>query len=337
MRFWKHYRFTQDQTFLREQAWPQLKKTSEFFIDYLVKNPNTGYLVAGPSTSPENAFVAPNGSHVSICMGPAMNTEMIHALFSATIQASKLLDRNTAFQDRLKKFRKNLEPVRIGANGTIMEWSKDFKEVWPGHRHISHLWALYPGHAINYKDTPKLMKAARKTLERRLNHGGGGTGWSRAWIANCFARLKDGDSAYKNLQMLLKEYTLPNLFDTISSDHPLFQIDANFGATAAVAEMLVQSQLDAIELLPALPKEWSEGNVTGLKARGNFEVSMHWKDHKLTKAVIKSLNGNQCTVRTNHPVQLKGQTASSEKTDRGYLISFNTQKNHSYTLIPDYN
>jgi alpha-L-fucosidase 2 len=335
MRFWKHYRFTQDRTFLRKQAWPQLKKASEFFIDYLAKNPNTGYLVAGPSTSPENKFVAPQGNKVNITMGPAMNTEMIQALFNATIKTSKILHIDESFSDTLQHLEKDLEPVRIGANGTIEEWNKDFKEVWPGHRHISHLWALYPGHAINDKDAPKLMKAARKTLERRLKYGGGGTGWSRAWIANGFARLKDGERALKNLHALIKNYTLPNLFDTISSDHPLFQIDANFGGTAAIAEMLVQSQLGDVKLLPALPDEWNEGKVTGLKARGDFEVSMNWKDHKLTKSVIKSLAGNRCTVRTNHPVQLKNHSVSSKEAGQGYVISFNTQKDHSYQLIPD--
>jgi alpha-L-fucosidase 2 len=334
MQFWRHYRFTDDKNFLRKQAWPQLKKASKFFIDYLVKDPHTGYLVAGPSTSPENKFVAPHGNKVNITMGPAMNTEMIRALFNATVKAGRLLHKDAALRDTLKALKKNLEPVRIGEDGTIEEWNKDFKEVWPGHRHISHLWALYPGHAINDKDTPKLMKAARNTLDRRLKHGGGGTGWSRAWMANCFARLKDGDSALKNLSALLKHYTLPNLFDTISSDHPLFQIDANFGGTAAVAEMLVQSQLNAIELLPALPDEWNEGKVTGLKARGDFEVSMSWKNHQLMKAVIKSLGGNKCKIKTNHPVQLKNHSASSREAGQGYIVSFNTQKGHSYQLIP---
>jgi alpha-L-fucosidase 2 len=335
MRFWQHYRFTDDKKFLRRQAWPQLKKSSEFFVDYLVKNPHTGYLVAGPSTSPENKFVAPHGNEVNITMGPAMNTEMIYALFSATIKASKILHIDAALSDTLKKLKKNLEPVRIGANGAIEEWNKDFKEVWPGHRHISPLWGLYPGHTINDRDTPKLMSTARKFLELRLSNGGGGTGWSRAWIANCFARLKDGESTLNSLRALLKNYTLPNLFDTISSDHPLFQIDANFGGTAAIVEMLLQSQLDTIYLLPALPDEWSRGKITGLKARGNFEVSMDWSDHKLTKAVVKSLAGNRCTIRTNHPVQLKNRSISSEKTKQGYIISFNTQKNHSYVLVPE--
>lgn len=301
MRFWDHYRFTEDRDFLRDQAYPQMKEASKFFIDYLVKDPDTGYLVTGPSMSPENQFITPDGKRASVCMGPTMDMEILHELFGATIKAAKTLDIDSAYRDTLQALKKRLAPIRIGANGTIMEWNKDFKEQNPGHRHISHLYSLYPGDAINSEDTPELMTAARKTIDRRLSHGGGHTGWSRAWIINFFARLKDSEKSYENLQALYRKSTLSNLFDT----HPPFQIDGNFGGTAGIAEMLLQSQAKAIELLPALPHAWSQGEVHGLRARGDFVVDMQWEDGALSSATIQAGKDRTCNLKYgNQSIQI---------------------------------
>lgn len=297
--FWDHYRFSRNRTFLQERAYPQMKRAATFFIDYLVKDPQTGYLVTGPSMSPENQYLTSDGQKASIAMGPTMDMEILHELFGATIQASEKLNIDPAFRDTLRRLKDKLAPVRIGDDGTIMEWNEDFEEADPGHRHISHLYSLHPGDAINAKDTPELFSAARKTIDRRLEHGGGHTGWSRAWIINFFARLKDGEKAHENLLALYRKSTLSNLFDT----HPPFQIDGNFGGTAGIAEMLLQSHAEYIELLPALPKAWNTGEVKGLKARGNCTVDMKWTQGLLVEARVISRSGGTVYLRTSSPVK----------------------------------
>lgn len=298
---WMHYAFTKDTAYLK-RVLPVLQSASAFYLDWLVKDPATGKLVSGPAASPENVFIAPDGSRASISMGPSHDHQVIYNLMNNTIQAANILGVENEMMDRIKLAIQQIPVPAIGSDGRLMEWAQEFKEAEPQHRHVSHLFALYPGNQISYYKTPALAQAARKSLELR---GDGGTGWSLAMKLSFWARLHDGDHALKLLNRLLNPVhssgvemtnsggTYSNLFCA----HPPFQSDGNFGATAGIAEMLLQSHEDFIELLPALPASWKVGEVKGLVARGAFELSMKWKDGKLTAASVFSKTGGNCRLK----------------------------------------
>lgn len=279
LHIWEQYQFTLDEDFLREHI-DTMCEAARFIADYLIEDGD--YLVTCPTLSPENEYILPSGESGFVCKGATMDNMIIRELFNACIEALNVLSEGENFACELKNILNRIAPIQVGKHGQIMEWNEDYEEAEPGHRHISQLFGLYPGSTIN-DSAPELMKAAYKTIERRLSFGGGHSGWSRAWIINMLARLGKGDEALDNIKTLINKQTLPNLFD----DHPPFQIDGNFGCCAGIAEMLVGSVNGEIKLLPALPKEWKRGKVEGLLLRGGKMLrSLEWEDGKVTKCEI---------------------------------------------------
>jgi alpha-L-fucosidase 2 len=379
---YEHYLFTGDKQFLKDKGYPLMKGAAEFMLNWLIEDKNTGYLVTNPSTSPENVFKL-NGKDLEVSMATSMDMGIIRELFTACIESAKALNIDDYFRAQLEAARSRLYPYHIGQHGQLQEWFKDWDDPKDTHRHLSHLFGLYPGNHITVQNTPELAAAAKQSL---IHRGDVSTGWSMAWKINWWSRLQDGDHALKILKAGLtlidpagtvKESTgpkkdsgqltnlqmsgggtYPNLFDA----HPPFQIDGNFGATAGITEMLLQSHTGEISLLPALPKEWSNGSIKGIKARGNFTIDMVWKDGKLTQSRIYSALGGNCRIRTLTPVkvvEVKSTAATgeiynpllkeapkpaykkSEKAklvdvpyEKGYVIDFKTGKGKTYTTVP---
>ena len=325
---WEHFLFTRDEDFLAEK-FDTLVESAEFFLDYLTEN-DEGCLVTNPSVSPENTYYATNGRTGTLCSGPSMDSQILYTLFSAVIGAYDILggDEYAKTVSDIRAARDRLPKPQIGKYGQIMEWARDYDEVEPGHRHISQLYALYPADMISPVKTPELAAAARATLERRLSHGGGHTGWSRAWIINMWARLFDGEKVGENIQALLAHSTSINMFDM----HPPFQIDGNFGGGAGIGEAVFQSECGELHFLPALPPMWKSGSVKGLRARGGFEVSFDWAEGSLSSAKIISLAGQPAVIRTDKKITVTANSKNIPLAENNGTYSFDTEQGMVYTI-----
>lgn len=315
-----HYEYTMDIDFL-EEFYPIMRESAVFFEDFLIEH--EGYLKTCPSVSPENRFILPNGEIGSNGIGSTMDNQILTDLFSQCISSAKILKKPQSEIAEYETILNKLQPTRIGKYGQIMEWDKDYEEQDMGHRHISHLYGLHPSNQISIDKTPELAKAAIVTLERRLSHGGGHTGWSRAWIINDYAKLCMGNEALNHLKLLLTKSTLPNLFD----NHPPFQIDGNFGATTAIALMLVQSTIDTITLLPALPDEWCNGHVNGLKLRGGLTIDISWSNNMLDSLTLYTTKRYHGSMLYNIPCN-KNVNANHNITDITTKQDSNTLNNN---------
>ncbi|MDE6426572.1 MAG: glycoside hydrolase family 95 protein [Ruminococcus sp.] len=326
LHIFEHYEYTRNKEFLAEK-YHIMKEAAEFFVSYLIENED-GKLVTCPSVSPENTYLTADGIKGCLCMGASMDTQIITVLFRNVIKSAEILGKDKTFAKKLTGLLEKLPPIEIGKYGQIKEWAVDYDEVEVGHRHISQLFALYPADLISPHKTPKLADAARATLIRRLIHGGGHTGWSCAWIANMWARLYDSRMVYENIKNLLAYSTSPNMLNK----SPDFRIDGNFGGASAIIQALMQSVDGEIILLPALPDEWENGHVCGLRSKGGFTIDIEWENGKLKSARITSDYDGECRLRTGCVVSIvcDGETVGSRIEDG--VIVFKTVNGYTYTV-----
>ncbi|MBT2757807.1 glycoside hydrolase family 95 protein [Mesobacillus foraminis] len=330
---WEHFLYSGDKEFLRKKAYPIMKEAAKFFLDYLIEDEH-GNLVTIPSTSPENTFIAPDGTHSAISMSSTMDIALIWDLFTNCMESGQILEEDEQFRKIVEKARDRLLPLQIGKHGQLQEWFQDFEEAEPGHRHTAHLYALHPSSQITPRSTPELAKAARVTLDRRRVFEGTDTiGWCFAWNVNMYARLEEPEMSYDYLVKLLRN-PFPNLFN--AHRHPKLKfypltIEANFAATAGIIEMLLQSHDGEIHLLPALPKAWDKGRISGIRARGGYEINMEWDKGTLTLVEIKSSLSRVCKIRTAKPFSVDG---TDYLVNQNGTIEFKTEPNKSYILTP---
>jgi alpha-L-fucosidase 2 len=335
---WEHFLFTGDTVFLR-RMYPVMKGSAEFFLGFLIEHPTYGWLVTNPSTSPENFPDRPgngeffdevtswNSPGVTICAGSTIDMQILSDLFTAVADAAGVLNCDKAFSERVLVARGHLAPMKIGKRGDLQEWLEDWGQKEKSHRHISNLYGLFPGHQISVGRTPDLVKAARVVLEQR---GLEGNGWSSAWKMCCWARLRDAEKALENFTYGIHHYTFDNLFSNCSG---ALQVDGSFGVTAAMAEMILQSQDSIIDLLPSLPEAWKDGEARGLCARGGFVVDFSWDEGKLISAGLLSKLGKKCRVRTGHPIKVFHDGAAVPVVDMAEgVIEFDTQSGQRYII-----
>jgi alpha-L-fucosidase 2 len=333
LHLWDHYAFGGDLGFLRDRAYPVMKEAAEFLLDFLVPGPD-GCLHIGPSLSPENSYLDGDGARAGLCMSPTMDVQIAASLFRRCVEAATLLGVDRPFAEALERAAARLPPMGVGRHGQLREWLDDPDEVEPGHRHLSHLFAIFPDDSITAAKAPELMRAGEVALRRRIEHGSGQSGWSRAWAMALAARFRDGDAAHAHALEQLRQHTEANLFDMhYYRGHPpfVFQLDGNAGATAAVAEMLLQSHEGRIDLLPALPAAWASGRVAGLRARGGFEVAVRWADGRLVEADVVAVRDGPCTVRATVDLDVLGADAV-ERTPAG--ATFAAVAGRAYRVVP---